>query len=85
MNDQELKEIAYADRAGLDLVIQWNPEELYQILLRANILTTPQLHEFLKSVGVRFSEETIREDYLSALDEADSKEKIYSFLSEHGV
>jgi hypothetical protein len=85
MNDQELKEIAYAKRTGLDLTIQWDPEELYQILQRANKLTTPLLHEFLKSVGVEFSGETLRENYLSALDEANNKENIYSFLDEHGA
>lgn len=85
MSAEELKKIAHADRTGLDLAIQWDPEELFQILQRANKLTTEQLHELLKSVGVEFSQETIREDYLSALDEADGKEKIYSFLDEYGA
>jgi hypothetical protein len=85
MNDEELREIAYADRTGLDLAIRWDPEELYKILQRANKLTLPQLHELLKKVGVEFSEETIRENYISALDEADSLEKIYVFLDERGI
>lgn len=85
MIDQELKEIAYADRTGLDLAIEWDPEELNQILQRANKLTTTQLYELLRSVGVQFSQETTREDCLSALDEASSKEMIYSFLEKQGV
>ena len=85
MENKELKEIAFADRTGLDLAVQWDPEELYLILLRTNKLSTSLLHKLLKFVGIEFLQETIREDYLSALDEAENKEKIYSFLDEHGV
>jgi hypothetical protein len=54
MNDEELREIAYADRTGLDLAIRWDPEELYKILQRANKLTLPQLHELLKKLVSNF-------------------------------
>ena len=85
LSDEFLEQTANADRTSVTLPVSWNPVELLQIFRRANKLSIDKLRELLDFVGVKFVEPTHRADYISALDEADDKEKIYRFLDGNNV
>ena len=72
---------------------QFNEQELAQIAERAEQLSEEELYELVTVCGISFAgieskeqaREITKDQYISVLDEADDKEKIYKFLNEHGV
>ena len=85
LSDEFLVQTAYADRTSTVTPISWDPAELLQILRRANKLSLAELHTLSNLVGITFTDEVLRENYIGALDEADDKEKVLHFLEAHGV